>query len=254
MTLIPGLERAFPNDDALSGWIGYALVHQALKNDDVKAEVEEMRTIAKAYVELGAHIPSDPLGWGHWWWKSQVGEDLLYVLIFWWMGVAVLVCYIGLFNGRVLYWLLFKKKFERTLSQFLGSFADMHRALLVPVASHALEVRAGMQQPYRLYYALIGAKLSKNPNLLKYAKIVLDRVTEIELHTPRGTAHSAINKVMFASALDPLALARRPDERLLNLNMRYPWKCSQIRTIFYRQTNKPETNQHQFILIKLYAL
>ena len=68
-----------------------------------------------------------------------------------------------------------------------------------------------------MYGAIIGGKLSGDPSIVELAEKALSGMTETERNTKVGSPHSTINKVMFATALDPYALKRREDEHLLKV-------------------------------------
>ena len=88
---------------------------------------------------------------------------------------------------------------------------------LSKLSNTALNIRHGEQLPFRLYGAIIGAKLSGDKKLLDKADIVLDQMKESEMNSPLGSPHSTINKVMFATALDPGVLSRREQEPRLEI-------------------------------------
>ena len=86
---------------------------------------------------------------------------------------------------------------------------------LLKLSETALNIRHGHQLPFRLYGAIIGAKLSGVKQLEDRAELILEQMKEYEERSPMGSPHSSINKVMFATALDPEVLKRTED---LNLN------------------------------------
>ena len=190
LTVIPGLEGAGPNDDALAGWIVYSLIREErLKRQQevghtvhspIEHEWREMGQVAAAYVEQnGIRVSPDPLGYGLIAWKSQ------------WMGT----------------W---------------GNQVRSRLGLLAPIA---LDVQSGMMLPFRLYGALLGARLlpsslttTGGEDIKDLAERIVDAVTPIELRAALAeTPHSAINKVMLATALDPLAFSRLDHEPTLPL-------------------------------------
>ena len=99
--------------------------------------------------------------------------------------------------------------------------ADMQRAALVASTAVCLDVEDGMRLPFRLYGALVGARLATGRDaaaLQRHASKLLKQVNELERKVPFGGAeHSGINKVMMATALDPWAFARLPDEPVVQL-------------------------------------
>eukprot|EP00747_Dinoflagellata_sp_TGD_P194453 gnl/TRDRNA2_/TRDRNA2_61865_c1_seq1.p1 gnl/TRDRNA2_/TRDRNA2_61865_c1~~gnl/TRDRNA2_/TRDRNA2_61865_c1_seq1.p1 ORF type:complete len:133 (-),score=21.90 gnl/TRDRNA2_/TRDRNA2_61865_c1_seq1:161-517(-) len=91
------------------------------------------------------------------------------------------------------------------------------RRALVSNAGSALNPRH-FALPFRLYGGILGARLSGEAQLAASAEALLARRLPEEEKTRCGEEeHSAINKVMFASALLPEALARFPDEELIKI-------------------------------------
>lgn len=179
LTPIPESGRAYPNDDALSGYLMYSLVRHASLGKDVPSldqECKELGEVAQQYVASGVRLSPDPLGFGLWGWKSQ------------WLGA----------------------EWSRPIRERLR--------LLAPIA---MDVSTGMQLPFRLYGALLGAQMVPDASLglAEVAEQILSstRIVEHELGTSVGGAegHSCINKVMLASALDPLAFRRIADEPVM---------------------------------------
>jgi len=88
-------------------------------------------------------------------------------------------------------------------------------AFLRACGSEALDVRSGMQLPFRLYGGLMGAILLRDEEgfdeLAKHAaRVAWEIGLEYEGNVPAGSSeHTAINKVMLAAALDPWAWERR---------------------------------------------
>jgi hypothetical protein len=89
------------------------------------------------------------------------------------------------------------------------------------MAPIALDVESGMRLPFRMYGAFLGAQLvpDKSLGLAEMVEHILNstRIVEHELNTPVGgdEGHSCINKVMLASALDPLAFMRIANEPVM---------------------------------------
>lgn len=87
-----------------------------------------------------------------------------------------------------------------------------------------LDVESGMQLPFRLYGALLGARLlrdgtppgGRGTDARALAERALDVVTEMELGD-HESPHSSINRCMLAAALDPLAFARWEGDPVLPL-------------------------------------
>jgi hypothetical protein len=169
------LNGAYPNDDALSGYLVYSLVHHASAGHSdipsIDEECAELREVAGRYVQSGIRISSDPLGFGLWGWKSQ----------------------------------------------WLGHLAEPVRTRLHRLAPTALDISRGMQLPFRLYGALLGAQLASDSSLLAMAEEVLNspHVVDMTVRAPVEEELACINKVMLASALDPLAFAWIEGEPLL---------------------------------------
>ena len=98
-----------------------------------------------------------------------------------------------------------------------GKQVDSNKQKLKQLAPMALDVRHGRQLPFRLYGAIIGGKLSMDSTIIALAEKSLDSMTEYEMNTTVGSPHSTINKVMFATALDPYAFQRQNDENILTV-------------------------------------
>ena len=98
-----------------------------------------------------------------------------------------------------------------------GKVIEASKQRLKKLAPNALDVRHGRQLPFRLYGAIIGGKLSKDPNIITQSESCLEAMIEYEMKTKIGSPHSTINKVMFATALDPYALMIRDDEEILKV-------------------------------------
>ncbi len=86
-----------------------------------------------------------------------------------------------------------------------------------------LDVESNMQLPFRLYGALLGARLlgsggappgGRGTDARALAERALPVATDMELRDT-GSVHSTINKCMLAAALDPLAFARWTDSEPL---------------------------------------
>jgi len=95
-----------------------------------------------------------------------------------------------------------------------GKVVEKTSEKLKNVASSAFSVsRCGL--PFRLYGAIIGGKLSGDQTVVQMAAKALDKMREIEMKSGMGDSLASINKVMFATALDPWAFQRQPRESLL---------------------------------------
>ena len=98
-----------------------------------------------------------------------------------------------------------------------GKQVDSSKQKLKQLAPMALDVRHGRQLPFRLYGAIIGGKLSRDSTIMALAEKSLDSMTEYEMNTKIGSPHSTINKVMFATALDPYAFQKQDNENILTV-------------------------------------
>merc|ERR1712150_120093 len=98
-----------------------------------------------------------------------------------------------------------------------GNEIDSSKQRLKQLASTALDIRHGRQLPFRLYGAIIGGKLSEDSNVIALAEKSLNSMTEYEMKSKIGSPHSTINKVMFATALDPCAFKKLDDENVLSI-------------------------------------
>ena len=169
LTPIRGLEDTGPNGDALAAWVVYHVVDAAAAAEGTDGGLAaEIAALQPVVRKYTARLrlTTDPLGYG---------------LDVW-------------------------------LAGFLGAWAAEYRAAMTTspaLLDEVLDVRSGMELPFRLYGALIGAKLSRDTALASRAETLLrsDAVAGVELgHRCGEREHSGINKVMFATALDPLAL------------------------------------------------
>ena len=98
-----------------------------------------------------------------------------------------------------------------------GKHVEASKQQLKKLASMALDVRHGRQLPFRLYGAIIGGKLSMDSNIIALANKSLDHMKEYEMSTKIGSPHSTINKVMYATALDPYALQKYPNDAVFEI-------------------------------------
>lgn len=104
--------------------------------------------------------------------------------------------------------------------QFLppGKTLDRARAGMIARAESAMDVGAHYSLPFRLYGTLIGGQLSGDARVADLARATLQQVSEFERKNVVGRSpHSTINKVMFATALDPYAMSKWPEDSTLNL-------------------------------------
>jgi hypothetical protein len=91
--------------------------------------------------------------------------------------------------------------------------ADMKRELIL-ISDQELDFEQGMRLPFRLFGAVLGAKLSGVPVLAKGAEEIVTALVEKEFD-PTDDEHSSINSVMLASCINPLAFKKRPEEAFL---------------------------------------
>ncbi|KAM3577930.1 hypothetical protein VYU27_000035 [Nannochloropsis oceanica] len=106
----------------------------------------------------------------------------------------------------------------------LGAWAEPIRTRLKVLAPRALAVESGMMLPFRLYGAIMGARLlsgreggeERGRAVGVMAERALEIVTPVGLKEERGGLRS-INKVMLAAALDPIAFLRLDREEVLEL-------------------------------------
>ena len=96
--------------------------------------------------------------------------------------------------------------------QWCGEWAEGRRAIVRRLLPEAFDPTFGMQLPFRLYGGIIGGKILG----VSGSQEILEQVKAIEMSTKCGDLeHSGINKVMFASALDPGAFLRSRDEQVI---------------------------------------
>lgn len=92
---------------------------------------------------------------------------------------------------------------------------DMKQKLVL-ISDQELNFEQGMQLPFRLFGAVLGAELSGIPMLEKRAEKIL-LVLKGKFFDPKNDEHSSINAVMLASCINPLAFKKRSEERFLQL-------------------------------------
>ncbi|KAF4708008.1 hypothetical protein FOZ62_024627 [Perkinsus olseni] len=99
-------------------------------------------------------------------------------------------------------------------NQFLrGPMAERERAALVEMAPYAIDRRYAKSLPFRLYGALLGARISGVPSIVDACSDLIERLIPVEMSVGCGEVeHSAINKVMLAAALCPGEWTKREDD------------------------------------------
>ena len=204
---VVGLPRARPSSDAVSGSIAYGLVDRAARAAGVRVPIEhergEMRRIARA---LSPGVSLDALGWGLQAWEAQ--------------------------------WLARDDRDADADGAASGAEADgrwaefardvrSRRAFDRVVAGDP--ARTGL--PFRAYGAYLGARVSGVDDIGDAAAGLARDAARRELRkalaedpfddasktgesgpSPFSDDLTAINRVMLASALDPLAFTRRADD------------------------------------------
>ncbi|KAF4747447.1 hypothetical protein FOZ63_028520 [Perkinsus olseni] len=99
-------------------------------------------------------------------------------------------------------------------NQFLrGPMAERERAALVEMAPYAIDRHYAKSLPFRLYGALLGARISGVPSIVDACSDFIERLIPVEMSVGCGEVeHSAINKVMLAAALCPGEWTKREDD------------------------------------------
>ncbi|CAM9119303.1 unnamed protein product [Phaeothamnion confervicola] len=226
---IRGLETALPGDDALSAWVVYSLILQEVKRHlsaDGGGVGDEMGGGGEANGggEVGDSCEKEGGGGGGGGGKAGGGggggEGSCSAFLA--ESVAPLenmVKELGAVTDLLtrvenpprpvtdgLGWGLRQWK----LQWLRGPWAERLRLALAPYAGVVLDPRLGMQLPFRLYGALLGARLSGSSAIADSAWRVAVDVMPVTLAQPPTSPHASINKVMLTAVLDPLAFARDP--------------------------------------------
>ena len=197
---VVGLPRARPSSDAVSGSIAYGLVDRAARAAGVRVPIEhergEMRRIARA---LSPGVSLDALGWGLQAWEAQ--------------------------------WLA--RDDADADAEADGRWAEFARDVRSRRAFDRVvagdPARTGL--PFRAYGAYLGARVSGVDDIGDAAAGLARDAARRELRkalaedpfddasktgesgaSPFSDDLTAINRVMLASALDPLAFTRRADD------------------------------------------
>jgi len=188
-----------PSTDATSGLVAYRAVMALIRPsgdgaaEDIDAEFEDLSAIARA---LNPAVSRDALGWGLEAWVAQ------------WLP-------------RVGGWEERDEEHSPTVRKYAVHAEDVLRASSFERASDPRDRRA---LPFRAYGSWIGARTSGRDALVDAAARLAREAAREELHVAnRGDLFRAptdggrpdltsINRVMLASALDPLAFTRRAGE------------------------------------------
>eukprot|EP01062_Namystynia_karyoxenos_P003069 TRINITY_DN11081_c0_g1_i3.p1 TRINITY_DN11081_c0_g1~~TRINITY_DN11081_c0_g1_i3.p1 ORF type:complete len:362 (+),score=97.10 TRINITY_DN11081_c0_g1_i3:81-1166(+) len=174
LTPIRGLERVGPSSDALTGWLVYRIVQRATA---AGSDGSPPLAEEEAQLRVPAMIYATAGG-------LRATDDPLGYGLQWWKAQ----------------WLR-------------GAQADELRRELRSGAASAMSQRH-LSLPFRLYGAVIGARLSRDAEVAARAEEALAALVDREERQPVGAPHSGINKVMLATALDPWALEARPGEEV----------------------------------------
>ena len=194
-TPVRGLPPTRLSSDAVSGAVAWSAASRlaervggAEPGETLRRETDDMRDMA---TRLRPAVSLDPLGWGVQMWESQ------------WFPAA-------------------EELAERRGREW-GAFAAALRASArVPGGDFAAPRRPGRldELPFRAYGALLGARVGGSRDLAETAagaardaaRAELAGLGEVSRAAPRSDGLTAINRVMLASALDPLAFRRLEDE------------------------------------------
>lgn len=203
MSPIKGMPATRPSSDAISGLVAYTAVATvaatvprgaelslaaSLKKREIEMEVRDLKTIV---ANLHPAISFDPLGWGLQCWEAQ------------WLpqNQPTQLC--------------------REMSPW-NQFSD--NLILSSAFERITDARHRIGTPFRAYGSWLGARVSGEERLGDAAVRLSREAARAELADATGDSRSSdggagggdgltgINRVMLASALDPLAFCRRNDE------------------------------------------
>ncbi len=157
------------SSDVFSGYISYFELNKQ-SHGRLDNELREFRHMLLHY---NHSLSSDPLSYGLTWWGVQWIED------------------------------------PAMQDRIRDGFLHGNRAHRVEDA--ALNIEHGMELPFRLYGAILGAKLSRVTRLVEKANDILEQVLLLLQRKDLVAIdeHSAINKVMLVSALEPWAFRKQ---------------------------------------------
>ena len=193
-TPVRGLPPTRLSADAVSGAVAWsaasrlARVDGADPRETLKRETDDMRDMAR---RLRPAVSSDPLSWGMQMWASQ------------WLPAP-------------------EELTERCGPEWRAFAATLRASQRMPGGDFGAPRRAGRlgELPFRTYGALLGARVAGSGDLAESAARAARDAATAELAgagavssaPPRPDGLTAVNRVMLASALDPLAFRRLADE------------------------------------------
>ena len=195
MSPIRGMPPTRPSSDAISGLVAYRAVATVARRagtsvrEEIEEECQDMATIASA---LHPVVSSDSLGWGLEAWEAQ-----------WLPRLSA------------------RSEFAESFEVVRRYAAHADAVLTLSAFENATDPRDRRSLPFRAYGSWIGARLSERASLVDTASALARAAAREELHvlahSPPAFAdgHDAlasINRVMLATALDPLAFSRHADE------------------------------------------
>jgi hypothetical protein len=190
-----GLPPTRLSSDVVCGAVAWSAASRLAENAEnagtvapIRREVDDMREMA---TRLRPAVSLDPLGWGMQMWELQ------------WVPPA-------------------EELAERSAPEWRAFAAAMRASSRLP-GGDSLPVRRGGrldELPFRAYGALLGARVGGSADLAETAARAardaaaaeLAGLGEVSSASSRSEGLTAINRVMLASALDPLAFRRAPDE------------------------------------------
>lgn len=184
---IKGMPATRPSSDAVSGLVAYTAVATAAKALGCTGGIEsELRDMKGIVVAMNPAVSSDPLGWGLQCWEAQ------------WLR-------------RNHSW-----PFASPWGQYANHLTDPSAFERTTVMRHVGEI------PFRMYGSWLGARVCGEMTLADAATRLARDAARAELRAVAMESRdsddveenglTAINRVMLASALDPIAFCRRQDE------------------------------------------
>lgn len=196
-TPVRGLPPTRLSSDVVCGAVAWSAASRLAENAEkknaervtpIRRETDDMREMA---TRLRPAVSLDPLGWGMQMWELQ------------WVPPA-------------------EELPERSAPEWRAFAAAMRASSHLP-GGDSLPIRRGGrldELPFRAYGALLGARVGGSADLAETAARAARDAAAAELAglgeassaSSRSEGLTAINRVMLASALDPLAFRRLPDE------------------------------------------
>jgi hypothetical protein len=190
-----GLPPTRLSSDVVCGAVAWSAASRLAENAEnagtvapIRREVDDMREMA---TRLRPAVSLDPLGWGMQMWELQ------------WVPPA-------------------EELAERSAPEWRAFAAAMRASSRLPGGDYLPVRRGGRLEtlPFRAYGALLGARVGGSADLAETAARAardaaaaeLAGLGEVSSASSRSEGLTAINRVMLASALDPLAFRRAPDE------------------------------------------